>query len=240
MKGNPAFAAQFDIYLQLKYFTVVTATGVYTSIAATALAAGAKVSLPLFVFGNSDFAGGYKKLKETFALSGGWVYGTPFIFNKDATYPLPSAWDATVTSTLQTGDMIIPFTNALPGAGTTSLAIAIIRCNQVAYGTLLDALSSDRFVINMIRYILDDATKTAQFTNNLNIFTQSLFGKFDSDFVSPNSYKKPEQFQNGLIDVPLKWGVDKQKALATLCNYDNIGTTWSIFVWKVNKLSQGA
>jgi hypothetical protein len=233
MKGNPLFSAQFDIQFILKYFTIVTATGVATEVAAAALNAGLKTKLPLFLFGNSDFASGYKKLREQFPLSGGWSYGNPIVYGRDET---PANWDATITNQLLLGDLVIPVTSALPGAGTTTLGLSIVRCNQVAYGTLLDALNSDRFVMNMIRYVLDDATKTAQFSQNINFCKQSLFGKFNLDYLSPNSYKKPEQYQNGIIDVPAGWGIDKQKALASFVNYDCVGMTWSIFVNMISKV----
>jgi hypothetical protein len=233
MKGNPLFSAQFDIHFILKYFTIVTATGVATEVLPAALNAGLKTKLPLFLFGNSDFASGFKKLREQFPLSGGWDYATPIIYGKDA---IPSNWDATITNQLLLGDLVIPVTSALPGGGTTTLGLSIVRCNQVAYGTLLDAISSDRFLINMIRYVLDDTTKTAQFGQNINFCKQSLFGKFNLDYLSPNSYKKPEQYQIGIIDVPAKWGIDKQKALATFVYFDCVGMTWSIFVDMVSKV----
>ncbi|MFA7302014.1 MAG: hypothetical protein WC069_06910, partial [Candidatus Shapirobacteria bacterium] len=149
------------------------------------------------------------------------------------------AFTATITANLQLGDLVIPFTSALPGAGTTTLGLAIVRCSQVAYGTLLDALNSDRFVMNMIRYNIPDTTKVTQYNNNIGLFTLSLFGKADADYVSPNSYKKPEQFQNGFIDLPLKYGVAKQKSIGMYVNYDCDVITWSIFVWTVRKVTQG-
>lgn len=233
-KGNPAFSAQFDITVLLKYFTLTG--GVYTQITAATLNAALKNQLPVYIYGNSDFASGYTALRKVFTLTT-WVHGRPGIYGKDDFSEL--AFDATVTAQLVLGDMVIPFTSALPGAGTTTLGLAIVRCTQVSYGTLLDSLNSDRFVMNMIRYVIPDTTKIAQFSNNIGIFKQSLFGKFDSDYVSPNSFKKPEQMQNGLIDIPLKKGIDKQIALASYVNYDCIELSWSIFVWQVRKLQAG-
>jgi hypothetical protein len=107
----------------------------------------------------------------------------------------------------------------------------------VAYATLLTALSSDRFVLNMIRYVIPDTTLIAQYSNNIGLFRQSLFGKFNSDYMSPNSFKKPEQQQNGLIDIPLKKGIDKETSMGMYINYTCIELSWSIFVWTVKKLS---
>jgi hypothetical protein len=239
VKGNPAFSAQFDISFALRFFTVVTATGVYTNIAAAALNAALKNQLPAYVFGNSDFATGFTNVRRTFPLNT-WVHERPGIYGKDfwadgaGTVP---AFDATVKAFLANGDLVIPFSSALPGAGTTTVGLVIVRCTQVPYGTLLAALASDRFVMNMIRYVIPDTTKIGQYNNNIGLFKQSLFGKFDSDFLSPNSYKKPEQQQNGLIDIPLKKGIDKQIVLGTYINFDCIDMSWSIFVWTVNKVT---
>jgi len=231
-KGNPTFSAQFDINFIKLYFTLTG--GAYTQIAAAGLNAGLKNSLPHFLFGLSDYKAGFAKLRNSFPVVG-WAYGRPGIYGKDSFDEY--AFDAAITANLQQGDMVVPFTSALPGAGTTSLALCIIRCTQVAYGTLLESLVSDRFVMNMIRYVVADSTaaQLAQYANNIGMFNQSLFGKFDSDFISPNSFKKPEQQQSNLIDIPLKKGINKEVALALSSNYDVVGYTWSTFVWSVAK-----
>jgi hypothetical protein len=233
-KGNPTFSAQFDLSILLKYYTVVTATGVYTSIAAAALNAGLKNRLPVYIFGNSDSQSGFPNIRQYFPLNA-WVHGRPGIYGKSDFREY--LFDATVTADLQIGDLVIPFTSALPGAGTTTLGLVIVRCTQVAYGSLLAALQSDRFVMNMIRYVIPNTALIAQYSNNIGVFKQSLYGKSDYDFVSPNSHKKPEQMQNGLIDIPLKQGIDKGIALGQWVNYDCIEQSWSIFVWSTSKIS---
>jgi hypothetical protein len=230
-KGNPTFSAQFDITVLLKYFTLTG--GAYTAILPAALNAALKNQLPFYLFGNSDFQSGFANLRKAFPLST-WVHGRPQAWGKDSFTEY--GFDATVTGTLQLGDLVIPFTSALPGAGTTTLALVIVRCTQVPYATLLNALSSDRFVLNRIRYVIPDTTLTAQYSNNIGIYKQSLFGKLDSDFVSPNSFKLPEQQQTGIIDIPLKKGITKEIAFATYVNYDCTTFTWSVFVWSVRKL----
>lgn len=242
VKGNPNFAAQFDIEYLLRYFSVVDATGVWTSISAAALVAAVPAlgtQLPAFLFANSDFASGFAKLKSLFPLVGGWSYGTPFIYGK----PLPRInnmeLDATAIAQLRDGDLVIPV--YYDSGATTYVGFTIVRCTQVAYGTLLDALNSDRFVMNMLRYVMTDTSTVglAQYQNNIQLLKLSLFGKFASDFVSPNSFKLPEQMQNGIIDIPLEKGIDKQIALATFINYDAIRVQWSLFASVVDKLAFG-
>lgn len=242
VKGNPSFAAQFDIQFLLKYFELTDATGVFVSkTAAEILAAKAALAtkLPAFLFGNSDFSGGFAKLQTVFPLTGGWVYGTPGVYGKDEFRINGSFIDANVTAQLVKGDLVIPVYN--DDGALTYVGLCIVRCTQVAYGTLLDALNSDRFIMNMIRYVMADTTAVglAQYNNNISIFKQSLFGRFDSDFISPTSFKLPEQMQNGIIDIPLTKGIDKQIALATFINYDAVTVQWSLFVEAVDKLAFG-
>lgn len=230
--GNPSFAAQFDVQFLLQYFSV--AAGVYTSVAAGALPAGLKTQLPAFLFGNSDYAGGFAKLKALFPLSG-WSYSSSFVFGKNFPNSEYGALDATAKAGLKVGDLVQTF--FFEGGATDHVAFVIIRCTQVGYATLLDALNSDMFTINMIRYILTDTSAAGleQYNNNINVMKQSLFGKFDSDFVSPNSFKIPEQQQSGIIDIPLVKGVDKQVALSTMVEYDVTNVQWSLFVRSVQK-----
>lgn len=231
-KGNPAFTAQFDTQIFLKYYTLTG--GAYTNIPAASLNAALKNKLPVFLFGHADFAAGYTKMQAQYPLVG-WNYGIPGVYGKD--YFTPYGFDATVAADLQLGDLVIPYTSALPGTGTTTLALVIVRCTQVAYGALLQSISSDRFVMNMIRYVLPDLTQLAQYSQQVGVYYQSLFGKFDSDTLSPNSYKLPSQLQNGIIDIPLKRGIAKQDALATYVNYTCVEIDLSFFVYSVDKVT---
>lgn len=240
-QGNPGFSAQFDVQILRQFYTYVTATGVWTSITYAALNAAqptaAAAKLFAFVFGNSDFSSGFAKLQAQNPVAV-WTYGVPFIYGKE-TAPAVNGVniDATVTGQLIKGDLVIPYYVTLGGVNYATLVV--VRCTQVAYGTLLDALNSDMFTMNMIRYIMADTTAPglAQYTNNIFIQKLSLFGKFDSDFISPNSFKLPEQMQDGVIDIPLVKGIDKQIALASAMNNDSGQVQWSIFVAIVNKLA---
>jgi hypothetical protein len=235
--GNPNFAAQFDIQVVKKYFT--EAAGVYTAATGGTIAANLRVSLPYVVFGLSDFDGGYARiLSEIPVNTNDWVQGDPFIYGKGSTIEIPI--DSTVKAQLRRGDMVIPFTSALPGAGTTTLALIIVRSSQVAFGTLLKSLASDYFAINLLRFFVPDSTSVnlAQYQNDILLFTQSLFGKVTSDSISPNSSKVPEQQQANIIDIPLDQVVNKANSLAGYINYDVDSFSWSIFVSYFKKLAQ--
>lgn len=232
--NNPSYDAQFDLTVDALYFTV--SGGSYTAIAASALNAGLKNNLPVFLFGNADFEGSaYKKLRSQFALNSNWTPVRPFIYGKEDS-PITPAVDATVTGQLEDGDMVIPYTSSLPGSGTTTLALIRIRCNSTAYGTLLKSLSSDRFVINGVRFNVASGQE-AQFQRAIGIYDLSLFGKFKSDEISPASFKSPQDFQANIVDIPFADGIDKHKALAYNNLWSNESSLLSIFVSGVAKLS---
>lgn len=235
--GNPSFTAQFDITVLLKYFTV--AAGVFTARTAAYVLANAATlatTLPVFLFGHTDYASGFSKLRTVYPLSV-WAYSRPFIYGKDYAATDTAALDANVTALLQVGDLVLPFTATIAGPVTYN-AFVIIRCAQVGYGTLLNALSSDKFAMNTLRYVIDTTTYgTTQYNNSIGVYRQTLFGKFDSDTVSPASFKQPDQQQAGIIDMPIEKGIDKSISLATVCNYDTVQFQWSFFVMSVEKLS---
>lgn len=235
LPGNPPADAQFDINLVTIFATV--AGGVYTVIAPAALNAALKTKLAAFVFNQSDYAGAFVGSQGQFPLNGGWVYDLPFIYGVGAipvlTHGVP---DATILALLQKGDLVIPYYASV--GGTDYAAFMIVRCNSVAYGKLLDSLSSDRFWINNIRYVLADtsAASLLQYNNQLFIMVQTLFGKFKKDSVSPSSNKLPEQFQAGIVDNPIKQGFDKNCGLALYVKYDVQDILLSVFVPKVDKV----
>ena len=236
-KGNPYFAATFNLTLRVRYFTLNG--GTYTPVADPAnINAGLQSDLPFFIFGNNDFASGFKKLRQEFPVNSNWNYARPGIWGKDDFSEL--AFDANVEAVLEQGDLVQPFTSPLPGTGTTTLALMIVRCPEVGYGTLLDELSSDRFEINMVRYVVSDTNLLNQFSRQIQFNNLSIFGKFENDKLTPNDFKSPEQFQLGIIDIPIagKWGrIDKHKSWGLYNMYNLTESSWTVFCNAVDKLS---
>jgi hypothetical protein len=216
---NPPFKAQFQLQVIPLYFT--EAADVYTAIAAAALHATLKTSLPFFLFGNIDFKSGYSVLKGAFPIAV-WSYATPFVYN---TVPVPGTsalgpWDATVTAQLRDGDLVFPYTATV--GGTNYLALKVVRTTDVPFGTLLEATNSNMFGINMIRYKVnsDAAADTAQFANTIVCGDETMFGRFTKDTVNPEAYKNPEQQQTDIVDIDFEFKVSKQKTLSSYFNYD--------------------
>lgn len=238
---STAIRALFTISVIKEYFTVNS--GTYTAIAPAALNAGLQVPLPYFMFGHSDYHGGYKGLIGQLPVSTtNWTIGEPFIYGKDAS-TIEIAIDSTVKAKLVRGDMVIPFTSALPGTGTTTLALVIVRSSTVSYGTLLNALSSDIFAINKIRYTVPStgATDLAQYDNDILLFTQSLFGKLESDNYPPTAARSPENQQANILDIMFEGEViNKARALGGYINYNVLNFVWNISVGYFDKFQQGA
>ena len=236
-KGNPSFDAQFDIQILIKYFTV--SAGAYTLRTAAYMLANAATlatMLAFFVFGQSDFQGGYKKIRSQFPLTL-WGYESPFVYGNGYPATTFGILDATALAQLSVGDLVQPYTAILSGP-VNYVALVIMRCVNVAYGTLLAATNSDGFVINRLRYIQNDTTAAglSQYNNAVYWFKQSLFGKFDQDSITPNSQKPPDQFQAGVIDLIITKQISKEIAFGSYINYDSVSIQWSVFVKSMQKL----
>ena len=230
--GNPAFKAQFNIKLLKYYYT--ESSGTYTAIASASLATTLKNSLPAFVFGQTDAQSGFPKLRAQYPVTT-WAYDNAFVYGIGAPgWGHFSVLSSTVTANLQQGDMVLVFWATTAGPVNT-VATVVIRSTNVAYATLLNALSSDTFETSLLRYTLATAD-VAQYGNGIGVYDQSLFGKFNSDNIDPTAFVQPDQQQAGVTDIPILDTINKNKAWATYINYDVNTVTWSVFVSSTDKL----
>jgi len=85
-----------------------------------------------------------------------------------------------------------------------------VTCNQVPYPVFLDALSADVFQISNIRYEIPDPADTIQFGMRHTFQSKSLFGKMTEDDITIGAYKRPDQYQAGIVDIPLNAKIDKE------------------------------
>lgn len=240
LKGNPPFIGQFNIDVFIDYYTV--AAGVFTQRTAAYVLANAPTlatRLGVFFFSQADYYGsGFANAKTQFPLSV-WAYGVPFTYGKD--YPITAAGviDATVEANLAAGDVVIPFSATVAGP-VTYVATVILRAQEVQYGNLLTSLNSDMFTINNIRYTLTDTSTTGltQYRNIFYLLTQSFLGSFKSDKIPVNAMKNPEQFQAGIVDIPIEKAVDKNIGFGSYLNYDQTDSvSLGFFLSGINKLA---
>lgn len=227
VRGNPMFKAQFDLNAKIVY----TKGGVV--IVAADLDATLKQSLPIFVFGNSDFAGGFAKGYQLLPSPSAWGENQIGVYGRGFT--VGAAVGAALN--VKKGDLIFLFEKTI-GADVYAAYISL-TCEQVAYATLLDSISSDLFKLNNIRYSVPNGSES-QFGNNLSIIKQSLFGKVANDFVSPQAFQNSMDFQKNIIDVPLNIGVDKNLVIGTYIDYNVPSFRWTCFVAATQKLTAPA
>jgi hypothetical protein len=246
--GNPAFKAEISLQVFVRYYSQAA---VGTPVAAVP-AAGQQGNLPIYFFGNIDYASNYAKARQLVPGAAGWIYGDmgilPYGDGRVAYDPLPHAAasvkyiSGTVFFNLaQPGDLIflIPMTGFVAGAaGTTHTAEIQVRCPNVPYTTLLNAISSDLFSLNMIRYVVP-AAAVAQLANQITLIKTSLFGKTSVDTLDPQTFITPGTFQPQIADIPITLPINKNIIVATTMTYTAtvpIVFTWTLTVQSVSKL----
>lgn len=233
-QDNPVFKAQTDLLVYKVYGTVASST--ITKIASSSLNASLQTGLPFFLFGNSDFASGYKKFREETPVSNtNWTLAEIGVFGRD-NFPTLDALTATAfTSLLQRGDMVFIFISSLPGSGTTSIAMVYVRCNTTPYASILDSLNSDKFLINQIRYKIP-TTNQDQINQDFTILDVSLFGNTKKDSVSPVAFFSPNQQQANIIDIPLQVEFNKRKGLSSYIDYLSDSLTLSLYIAQTQRV----
>jgi hypothetical protein len=257
-KFNPEFVSQFDINISLVFSKLVYDNeGQGFELSSQFLITPAnlldilKVDLAFFLWGKADSGGGFKRNDQLLTVNN-WFFDSQFIKSKNVaihslrqpggvarTFTFASSAD--LFGRLKRGDALQTYYYFNVVSSTNIeiyLAEIVIECKQVAYGTLLDATSSDRFSVNNIRYKIPDVTKTSQYEKQLKVTRQSLFGKLSTDEISPAAYQKPNQFQTNIVDIPLIKGIDKESSISSYLEYDVGEILLSIFVATQKKLTQ--
>lgn len=121
------------------------------------------------------------------------------------------------------------------GANTDNINIT---CNQVNYPTFLKAGLNCIYRVSNIRYTVADTNVNGllQFSCPFEVRTKSLFGKADQNPISVASFKKPENFQAGIIDIPTEIWLDGETGIAvSMTNAVAQTVTLSVFVERFNK-----
>jgi hypothetical protein len=215
--------------------------------------AGQQTLLPLYLFGNCDYAANYARARQLVPGGGGWTYADMRLIAVgcgDVDYkPLPHAAAAvdyasgTIFNNLaQNGDLLfmIPMAGFVAGAAATTVTAEIlVRCPNVPYTNFLAALNSDMITLNMIRYVVP-AAAVAQLGQQVTFIKQSLFGKTATDTLDPQTFVTPGTFQPQIADIPITVPIDKNFIAATQIVYTAavpIQLTWTLTVSAINKLS---
>jgi hypothetical protein len=251
--GNPVFKAEITLQTFVRYFTDAVANTPGTPAAAGAPPAAQQNALPLYLFGNIDFFANYSKARQLVPGGAGWDYSRMcikpvgndvldcYVNPTGVVHPLPYPSGTVWFGNSLPGDLlfVIPMALFVAGAVATSWrAEIIIRCPNVPYMSLLSALTSDTFVINMIRYVVP-AANVAQLAQQITLIKTSLFGKTSTDTLDPQTFITPGTFQPQIADMAITIPVDKNITIATQLIYTAvipIAQTFTLTVQSINKL----
>ena len=228
--GNPIFKSQVDFTFTQNNYNITDDAVVLP----TNLPAGLKVAAPFIVFGNSDFRGAFKRSFQLNPVLNPWAVEAFGIFGVDLFKADTYVAKAYASGWLKDGDFVIVY-KAIDNA-KTYVRFIVLSCPQVAYGTLLDSISSDRFVINMVRYVVSE-TQTKQLKNGIQLVRQSLFGKTSNDTLSPQTYVTGQTYNKNIADIPLQVGVDKNLVLTSYLDFDVQEINWIVTVASVQKIT---
>jgi hypothetical protein len=218
--GNPATKTEISLQVSLFY----TAAGV--QVFPAALPAALQTSIPVYLFGLTDFYGGYFKSRLITPQIPTWVYTGSVIvgYNTMIGFGVPGA-------NIFPGDLLTQYVE--PGGITASI---IVHCNNIAYGTFLNSFVSDLITIDSIRYIVPIANVN-QFINPVIISQQTLFGKVNSDSIDPRMYITSRDFQQQISDLPMNLPIDKSIMIGLQMDVFCPAFSWVLFVKKVESLT---
>lgn len=236
LQGNPLTKTEILINIRLIFYDL--ATGL--DIAPAAVPAAFQTQIPVYLFGLTDFFGGYNRMQTLVPAIPQWV-NPPFPWLGAFPYGIYEVTGAdggslNIRATAQPGDMLQFYGDITP---LSNLGAAIvIHCENVAYGTLLNSFVSENIVLDRIRYITPAANPT-QLDNPITLATQSIFGKTFSDKIDPRMFTFNSSPQANLVDIPLNSPITKDVMMGFYMNFDCPNVSFVMFVKKVENLIKG-
>lgn len=93
-----------------------------------------------------------------------------------------------------------------------------ITCSSAPYTSFLASLVTDKFDLNKIRFTLSDPAQVAQFANECQFYTRSMFGLGSTVPITPDNFRSPQQYQAGIVDVDVDSKFDKQSGVIVPIN----------------------
>lgn len=188
--------AELDSQLNQNSFEAVTGnvsaqTKAVFKIRVTRVTATIAEDLPYAIFGRNFFANGYGTIIDvptglTLTVTNGLITSTPALY----------------------GTVTLSYTD-----GVNTDVINITSQGAAPYPALLEATISDVFKVTKFRLSTSAATLD-QLDQDLSVKRNSLFGKNISNTITIDSFKSPDQFQSGIVDIPLEVAFDKETALS--------------------------
>jgi len=123
--------------------------------------------------------------------------------------------------------------------GAGGFEIVSITCPQTPYPQLLDSTITDNFKASKIRYSLTEVGGSAvsQYSQAVTVWRTTMFGRASFDTLDLTTYRKPNDFQSGIVDVEGSINIDKEMCIThqVINNptpFTDFGFNWSMFVEK--------
>lgn len=141
------------------------------------------------------------------------------------------------------GTVVVTVVNdtTLNFAWTVGMATDNIRvtCGQIPYTSFLDALHTQVLQIPKCTYKLSDASIQTQYDQDLIPYNKNLFGGQKQNNISPNSYRKPNDYLSNYIYLdPLNLVIKPEEAIITnIVAEADFYVTLSIFASGVKKIA---
>jgi len=112
----------------------------------------------------------------------------------------------------------------------------VISCKEYPYIPLIYASSVNRFEVAYMRYRLSVTTQIAQYDEAFTFVKRNMFGVTETNPINIGSYQKPEDYNTGIVNVPVAYNVGKSKSITHAIidtGAANFSVTISMFVSKV-------
>lgn len=149
--------------------------------------------LPFVLFGPQDYQNGYRNIiGGIIPLGAGTVLTSVRGGESDS---LPNS-------------VVFTYTN---GANVDTVTVA---CGTYPYPSFLASTLNDLLRLSKMRLSLSNATLTRQYDLDIVTVSNSPFGKGVTNRVTPSTFKSPEQFQSGIVDLDAVFEVDKETSVA--------------------------
>lgn len=112
----------------------------------------------------------------------------------------------------------------------------IVTSNTYPYPSLLASNAVDTMRMSKIRLELGDPSKTNQFRFDILTKSNSPFGRGSFNKISATSFKTPQQFQQGIVDIDAVFDIDKETSIISkIIAEAGFEYTWNSFLEKFDR-----
>lgn len=116
--------------------------------------------------------------------------------------------------------------------------IKITSSSASSYPSFLSATVSDVFTCAGVRLSVPTTQAADHFANDVVLKSETIFGNEKSQRISPNAFINPDQNQSGIVDMAIRFGIDKNTVIKTQMIRAEYTATYSFFVMEANRFNK--